>query len=66
MNASDKEYIRRVFANLTGILEDASVLAAEGQSRQLTAETAECIIQSIKKTLAHSNNLLESIKARTV
>lgn len=64
MNESDKEYTRRVFAILTGVFEDASETALKGQSPQLTTEAAERIIRSLEKTLADSDNLLNSIKNR--
>ena len=51
MNESDKEYIRRAFAELTGLLEDASAKAAEGQSSHLTARASGRIVRDIEKVL---------------
>ena len=65
MNESDMEYIRRIFADLTGVLEDATAMAPKGQFRQLTTEAAERIIQSIEKAMADDGNLLNNINHRT-
>ena len=64
MNESDKEYVRRVFAELTGVLEDTSEIALKGQSCQITIEYVAQIIHSIEKAIIESDNLLKSIKKR--
>lgn len=64
MDESDKEYIRRVFADLTGVLEDASVAAAEGQSWRITPEVSDRIIRTIERAIAKTSTHLDDIKHR--
>lgn len=61
MDESDREYIRRVFADLTGVLEDASAEAVEGQSWRITPETSASIIHDIEKALEEADRLLGKI-----
>lgn len=57
-----RDCIRRLFAVLTARLEDAATLAAEGQGRDVSAETSTQLAAEIHDIAAHCVAITEAIE----
>lgn len=53
---------RRLFAVLTARLEDAATLAAEGQGRDVVAETSTQLAEEINEIASHCVAITEAIE----
>jgi len=62
MDEISKERARKVFAEVTGRLEDASILALVGQSQEIEAQTVALLKSQLTAELSSINNLLRSIE----
>ena len=57
-----RDCIRRLVAVLTARLEDAATLAADGQGRDVSAETSMQLAAQIQEIAAHCAALTEAIE----
>jgi len=57
-----RDGIRRLFAVLTARLEDAATLAAEGQGREVSAETSAELAAQIQEIAGHCMAITEALE----
>lgn len=60
---SDQDQVGRLFAQLTGELENACMLAAEGQNRRLPLRKRSSVAQRLRGHLSATLQTLEKIEA---
>lgn len=61
MDEVSKEHIRAAFSEITGRLEDASLLALKGQSQDTDAQTSIDLAQELVSELVTITNDLQEI-----
>ena len=66
MDNDDTEQTRMIFAELTGLLEDASVIALEGQSPHITSDVVARIIRRLDSSFDNVEKLLRHLKALNI
>jgi len=62
MDESTTEEVRRIFADITGRLEDASLIAIEGQSISIDAPAIQQISTALKLSLGEVVSRLTQIE----
>ncbi len=62
MENDDTELARMIFAELTGLLEDASAIASEGQSPHITSDIVARTIGRLDSYLGNVEELLKRLK----
>jgi len=62
MHEINKEKVREIFAVVTGRLEDASLLALEGQSQEIETQTAARLRRQLIAELTSICDLLHGIE----
>ncbi len=61
MSSPDKDKIGRLFAQLTGQLEDAGQLAVAGQNRKLSLEARFILVLRLRRRLARTDKTVDMI-----
>ena len=62
MDESRTEKIRRLFADITGCLEDTSLIAAEGQGSSIDSPSARHIVASLRQSLQKVEKQLTKVE----
>lgn len=65
MNDDHIELIRRLFVAATEILEDTTIVAAEGQSQDIGPAAASYLAGRLKEASQHLASLSDAVKAVT-
>ncbi len=58
MDISTKDELRHLFADITGRLEDASLIAVEGQSTCIDAVSARQAVSALRRALSEVDDRL--------